>query len=120
MDEITVHRTGLGPLVFHGRILAESSSRRPGKDRWTDLELYRTVGGNYITVIIGNSTRPSDEIIRSAHRHADATAAVRSFCARDAGRMSLPAINLLDNAAGMDEAIAAAYDALEDEVERIK
>lgn len=47
-------RTGNAPLVFDGEIIAESNGRvASGKEqnRWHDLRLYRTTGGNYVLEI---------------------------------------------------------------------
>jgi hypothetical protein len=40
---------------FDGRLLAKSSSKRPGAHRWVDFGLYITTGGSYVFERIGQS-----------------------------------------------------------------
>ena len=48
--------------TFEGDILSTTSSRRSAsQDRWTEYEIYRTVGGKYVIVIYGKSKIPSEK-----------------------------------------------------------
>lgn len=47
-------------IQFQGWRLARATSFSEDKDRWTDLELYRSLAGKYILAGIGQSTRPDD------------------------------------------------------------
>jgi hypothetical protein len=52
-------RPGAVDLVFDGVLLAERSSRRPGDEsqtHWTEMRLYRTASGKYVTEVIGRTT----------------------------------------------------------------
>jgi len=120
MNEVRVQRTGLGPLVFTGTLLARSSSKRVGKDRWTELELYVTEAGNYVSAVIGQTTRPSEEIRYAALSHTTPEAAIQSFFAKGQGRLSLPALDLLDEASEKDARLAAAFDAFEDTPQHVR
>lgn len=56
-------------LTFAGIVLAESSSRKHGAYRWTELRLYRTVSDTYVLEKIGRSIVthvPSCSAIRGA------------------------------------------------------
>ncbi len=45
-----------GPAVqFKGRLLAETSSKRDGAERWQEVEVWETHGGAYVAVLIGAS-----------------------------------------------------------------
>lgn len=48
-------KDGSRTLQFSGRLLAESSSWRPGSTRWIEFELYKTDSGSYIISRIGVS-----------------------------------------------------------------
>lgn len=49
-------RDGNRTLEFDGKLLSESSSRKPDSLRWVEFKLYRTTSGNYIISRIGHST----------------------------------------------------------------
>lgn len=48
-------RDGKRVLQFDGELLAESSSRQPGNNRWVEFQLYRTKTGNYVLGRIGQT-----------------------------------------------------------------
>lgn len=48
-------RNGNRMLRFEGRLLASSSSKRPGATRWIEFDLYKTEGGKYILSRVGVS-----------------------------------------------------------------
>lgn len=50
-------RDGNRLLTFDGRLLASISSRESGKDRWTEMNVYKTAGGSYILEKVGRSIR---------------------------------------------------------------
>lgn len=50
-------RDGNRLLTFDGRLLASISSWEGGKDRWTEMRVYQTVGGSYILEKVGRSIR---------------------------------------------------------------
>lgn len=41
-------RDGERSLVLTGVLLGAASSRRPGQDRWFEVEIYRTTGGQFV------------------------------------------------------------------------
>lgn len=43
------------PVEFVGELIAHASSQRANAARWTDLALYRTIGGTLIAVETGQS-----------------------------------------------------------------
>lgn len=53
-----VPRMGDVPLAFDGDLLSERSSRRDGVSRWTEVRVYSTVTGLWVTELVGRSTLP--------------------------------------------------------------
>lgn len=47
-------------LQFRGRLLGESTSQNGRKERWAEIQIYLTDGGNYIVAGIGRSTVPGE------------------------------------------------------------
>lgn len=55
MNEYTLTRTGQAPLHFTGEILADEDSRLTAgreNNRWHEMRVYRTKGGNYVVEVI--------------------------------------------------------------------
>lgn len=104
----------MAPIEFDGELLAEVSTGKPWKHRWTELSLYRTTGGRYVSVSVGQTTYAHEEVIRSARILESPDALVASYISRKRGSMSQPAIALLEAAALIDPAIDTALDAIED------
>ncbi len=55
MSDSYVVRDGARKLNFEGDQLGHVTTRRPSSPRWTELTLYRTVGGSYVFEKIGRS-----------------------------------------------------------------
>jgi hypothetical protein len=54
MESITVPRTGDLPLAFEGQVIASAGSRLvrgQERNRWHEIELYRTAGGKFVAAI---------------------------------------------------------------------
>lgn len=49
-------------FAFTGRRLGHGSSHRSGRDRWTEVCVYLTVGGAYIVHIVGCSIVPGEAV----------------------------------------------------------
>jgi hypothetical protein len=47
-------------ITFTGVLLGDASSQSPGKDRWTEVAIYRTAAGKYIVEKIGKSRVPGE------------------------------------------------------------
>ena len=43
-------------VEFTGALIGTSTSQRDGDPRWTEMAMYRTAGGNYVTQIVGRSS----------------------------------------------------------------
>lgn len=55
MQSHKVTRDGLPPIIFTGEHLAHASTKTvsgPGQNRWTEVDLYKTQGGNYIAAVV--------------------------------------------------------------------
>ena len=50
-------RDGNRLLTFDGKLLASITSRETGKDRWTEMRVFKTTGGSYILEKVGRSIR---------------------------------------------------------------
>ena len=66
MKEYTVLRDNLPDIAFTGSLLGSASSRKPGHDRWTQLDLYQTETGQYVGVKIGRTILPGEINLSSA------------------------------------------------------
>jgi hypothetical protein len=54
MDKIRITRTGKAALVFDGELVASSDGKLAAgreQNRWHDLKLYKTAGGNFVGVV---------------------------------------------------------------------
>tara|TARA_R100000734_G_C3311968_1_gene102901 strand:- start:796 stop:1122 length:327 start_codon:yes stop_codon:yes gene_type:complete len=61
----TLSRVSGRDITFTGELVAESISTdfpgfRKSQDRWTELRLYKTVGGNFICESVGKSRLPNE------------------------------------------------------------
>jgi hypothetical protein len=54
-------------IRFTGELLGHASSQRPGKERWIELSIHLTKGGNYIVAGIGRTDVPGERERRWAH-----------------------------------------------------
>lgn len=54
-------RTGDRVLEFTGHLLAEATSWTPGRRRWTDIRMYKTVEGRYVIEIVGCTELQAEE-----------------------------------------------------------
>lgn len=112
MQDFRVQRTGDRDLVFSGVLLADLSSRdHAGQTRWTEIRVYRTDAGKYVTEQIGRST-VRGEIDRRDVKVVDAATEVHVALRRRADNPYLTnlALDALAEAGQHDEAIAAALD----------
>ena len=86
-EAFVVRRDGAANLQFRGELVAEASSSpdraRSGfsgnTGRWTELALYRTVGGNYVCSQIGRTQWQGEHDRRDAVVCADAVSVVEYF-----------------------------------------
>lgn len=70
-EPVVLERTGKANFAFKGRELASSTSNPDGiKRRWTELKIFKTVSGKYITQILGFS-KVKGEVTRSTVDVAD-------------------------------------------------
>ncbi len=55
-NAVRLERTGKPDLEFQGNEVASTTSNPGGlKKRWTELKVFKTVGGRYVTQILGLS-----------------------------------------------------------------
>jgi hypothetical protein len=76
-------RDGARKIEFRGSLLAESSSQRPKKPRWSELKLYRTDGGTYIVERNGRTTVDGELDYLHAYVCLTATAVLETLYTRD-------------------------------------
>lgn len=54
--EYRLHRHNDVDLVFDGDLLAEVSSHVPGMSRWSEVRIYSTSNGQWVTEVVGRTT----------------------------------------------------------------
>ena len=66
-------KAGNGPdLAFEGTLLGSVTSHRAGNPRWTELSLFKTKAGSYVSQVIGKSSVAGENNrYRSAHGTVD-------------------------------------------------
>jgi hypothetical protein len=99
-------------IEFRGRLLASASSEEPGKTRWTEVEIYKTVGGNYVVSTIGRSREPAEHDFHRTNVSETARGAVEVLYQidRDGVRyLTWTARQALDDASDVDEELREAY-----------
>lgn len=70
-EKVTLERTGKANLTFKGKELVTTTSNPDGaKQRWTEMKVFKTVSGKYVTQILGFS-RVKGEVTRSTVNIAD-------------------------------------------------
>jgi hypothetical protein len=55
-ERFILRRLGNVDLEFHGQLLANETSFEEGKNRWTEVRIYSTESGKWITEVVGCST----------------------------------------------------------------
>jgi len=68
---------------FEGELLGEASSYMHGKDRWSEMRLYRTSLDEYVVEKMGNSSRPGDSIRSTIHHATTPQGAIESMQTSD-------------------------------------
>ena len=103
------------------------SSVAPGKSNWTELTLYRTIGGSFVVQTIARTTRSSQRDWFSARAHDDAADVIDGMKGKLDRRnpkarrvLSGFAFALLERAAETEQDIADALDNIEGQEEHIK
>lgn len=82
-------------FVFDGDLIAHADSHTPDKDRWTELNLYRTTVGSYVVEALGCTRLPGEitrrrltvvvnaaQIITTLHPHRHLSYVARDLLAR--------------------------------------
>lgn len=109
MTTYRIERDGELDLSFDGELLADLSSRDSDEqDRWTEIRIYRTTTGKYVTEVIGRSVMDGehDRIdVQVHHRAEDVPDGLRRTRKNYLTKLVLDA---LDDAATQDPALRAA------------
>lgn len=108
MADLYQYRTLHGlDVSFTGSLLGQGSSDNGDRDRWTEVEVYRTTEG-YAAVIHGCSRRDGEVTLTSVVGAKDAEALVGHLGKR--GRFSAPARVALVRGSARDPELARALD----------
>lgn len=107
-----------GPIIFNGHLLGSSSTKRPGKRRWTEINVYQTIGRMYVLEILGCTDYGNESTIRTVSTHNTAS---ELFEKLKGGRASLsaPAYDVLDAAATVDDELDRLLDQYETKAQYI-
>ncbi len=76
-------RDGARKIEFTGVLLAETSSATPRKNRWSELRVYRTDGGNYIVERNGRTRNKGERDYLHAYVCETAAAVVETLYTKD-------------------------------------
>lgn len=112
MTEFRINRDNNAVLTFEGVVLATTSSRRAGQNRWTELTLYKTDSGKYVIESIGKSDLDG-ETDRTTAKIADSPAGVRKSLlrfGREGAYLTYQAQDLLTAAVRVDPALQSALE----------
>lgn len=106
MKEIVLERDGERDLRFVGREIGSGTTYEhsgPSNNRWTEIRIYATKGGKYVTEIVGMTLWQGEHSRRSACACADEAAVVDALTQTegDGQYLSGPAKDAL-HAAGID------------------
>lgn len=75
----TVQRRDGAALIFDGTLLANFTTAGDGFARWSELRIYRTEAGTYVTEQLGCSRIPGETTFRKVFSCEDQAAVVRSL-----------------------------------------
>jgi EXLDI family protein len=99
-------------LRFTGQLLGRASSDELGKRRWTEHEIYRTRGGQYVVVTKGCSRVEGEDTRSRALVSSSARGVIESLYQVDDDEVSFltnVARDVIEAAAGEDDGLARAW-----------
>jgi hypothetical protein len=105
MTHFRIERTGSLDLEFEGMLLADISSREEASPRWTEIRIYRTSRGSYVTEMIGATTVPGERERRDVKVLNDPTEIPEALKRQPRGYLTILALEALDLAAEKDPAL---------------
>lgn len=111
-EQHVIERDGDMPLRFTGTQIASASSHEPGKDRWTELTLYRTTTGRYVLHEEGLSDVDGEEDRSTGYAADDAATLIAGLYkvnARGKRYLTRTALTLIEDAAGVDDGVRGAF-----------
>lgn len=100
-ERFELTRDRAGPLVFNGFLLGSSSTKRPGKTRWTEINIYRSAATTYVLEVLGCTSHHDERTVRTVTTHGSAGEVFTQLIGTRR-RLSAPAYDALDNAACVD------------------
>lgn len=108
MEPFRIERTGALDLEFEGELLADVSSRLDNAPRWTEVRIYRTSTGRYVTEQIGLSVYASEKErrdVRVVESPDDLPKALERVSNDGRSYLTKTVLDALDEAAERDPAI---------------
>lgn len=107
-----IERSGALDLEFDGEIIADVSSRLERQPRWTEVRIYKTSTGKFVTEVLGLSDYAGERERREVHVVADAEGVIQALHRRseDGTRSYLTktALDALDEAATKEPSLRPA------------
>jgi len=103
VDELVI----LNEVQFHGRHLGGASTFSQDRDRWIEIDIYRTVSGKYVAEVIGCSDVEGEVDFITTHEAGHAQQLIERMTYK--GRLSKPSQDALEAASNNDPSLAAIY-----------
>lgn len=106
----TIERHADVPLTFDGEVLASLSTHKPTATHWTELRIYKTESGKYVTESIGCTTVHGQHPLITVHVCDNAQAVRYALQQYDGGRkyMTDLALEAIEMAARIEPALSDA------------
>lgn len=100
IEKVVIRRTGFPPLQFKSVQSWEATSRNHKSTRWTDVRIYRTVGGRYVAEVRSLTLWEGEQDFSKAQSFASAQEVIE-WLKDDDGRLGRVSQEAVDRASGM-------------------
>jgi len=108
MQEYNIARMGFAPLRFVGELIGKGTTQDQTSTRWTEVTLYRAVGGKYVAGIDHRTQSQGESMSTDAQAFATPRGAI-DFLKREGGKLGKPSQQAVEAAAKVDPQFAAAW-----------
>lgn len=105
MSRYRIERPGALDLEFDGQLLSNVSSREGTALRWTEVRIYRTSTGRYVTEVVGRSVADGEKDRLDVKIVDNPQELPKALERQPGGYLTMIALDALDDAADHDPAI---------------